>query len=153
MTSKATTIEAYLADVPTEKQAAVTKLYNTIKKAMPKGFEATMQYGMISFVVPHKLYPAGYHCKPTDALPFISLAAQKNAVTIYHMGLYANGDLLHWFTAEYPKHNVGKLDMGKSCIRFKKPVNIPYTLIAELCNKVTVQNWIDTYESLYKRKA
>lgn len=152
MTSKASTVNEYLAEITPDKQTATTKLYNTIKKNLPKGFEATMQYGMISFVVPHKLYPAGYHCKPTDALPFISLAAQKNAITIYHMGLYAKSDLLDWFQTEYPKQNVGKLDMGKSCIRFKKPENIPYTLIEALCQKVTVQNWIDSYESLYKSK-
>lgn len=150
MRSNVTDPKVYLEEVVEDKRAATKKLFTTIKKSLPKGFEPVMQYGMISFVVPHKLYPAGYHCKPTDALPFISLAAQKNAITIYHMGLYSTGKLVNWFVAEYPKQNVGKLDMGKSCVRFKKPENIPYELIAELCKKMTVDDWIKTYESLFK---
>jgi hypothetical protein len=105
---------------------------------------------MIGFVVPHALYPAGYHCAPQQPLTFISLASQKNFVALYHMGLYADTDLLQWWTNEYPRHSKTKLDMGKSCIRFKKPEHIPFELIAELCTKMTVQQWIEINEATLK---
>ena len=129
----------------------MARLRDTILKNLPKGFEETMQYGMLSYVVPHSLYPAGYHCKPSDALPFISLASQKNNISFYHMGMYARPELLSWFQSEYPKHAKSKLDMGKSCVRFKKMDDIPYKLIGALVKKVTVKDWVETYESLYKR--
>jgi len=146
MEAKASTISAYLEMLPEERQAAMKKLYEVIKKKLPKGFQETMQYGMISFVVPHSIYPAGYHCKPTDALPFMSIASQKGFIAIYHMGVYADPKLYKWFTDAYAKAGVGKLDMGKSCIRFKKIDKIPYELIGELCSKITVKDWIATYE-------
>ncbi len=98
-------------------------------------------------------YPAGYHCDPKQALPFISIASQKNFIAIYHMGIYSDPKLLEWFTAEYPKHSKTKLDMGKSCIRFKKPEAIPFELIGQLAEKMTPQNWIEKYESVLKRSA
>jgi hypothetical protein len=110
-----------------------------------------MSYGMIGFVVPHSIYPDGYHCDPKLPLPFISIASQKNFIAVYHMGIYADRNLLEWFENEFPKHSKSKLDMGKSCIRFKKINEIPYELIGQLAGKVSVNEWIKTYESVFKK--
>ncbi len=110
-----------------------------------------MNYGMIGYVVPHTLYPKGYHCKPTDPLPFMNIASQKNFIAVYHMGLYADPQLLKWFTQEYPKHSTQKLDMGKSCIRFKKPDQIPFKLLGELAAKMTPTQWIQLYEKAFQK--
>lgn len=128
------------------------KLREILQKHLPKGFEETLQYGMITYVVPHSLYPKGYHCKPTDALPFISIASQKAGIHLYHMGIYSDPDLLQWFTDAYAKACTTKLDMGKSCIRFKKLDQIPYELIGELAQKMTPQQWIERYESAFRKK-
>jgi hypothetical protein len=152
MSTSITAIPEYLATLTSDEQAVVNKIYNILKKNLPKGFTPIMQYGMISFVVPHKLYPAGYHCKPSEPLPFVGLASRKNMVSIYHMGIYASKDLLQWFTKAYEDLQIGKLDMGKSCIRFKKPEKIPYQLLAELCKKITVEDWISLYEKNYIKK-
>jgi len=141
----------YLASLPEDKRAAVAQLRAILLEHLPEGFQETINYGMLGYVVPHDLFPPGYHCDPDKPLPFIHLAAQKNYIALYHMGLYADPDLLHWFKQEYPRHTDRKLDMGKSCIRFKKPEHIPFTLIAELCRRVTAQEWIDQYESMRKR--
>ena len=151
MQSQAASPDMYMAELPADRIEAMTKLREVIRKNLPKGFEETMQYGMLSYVVPHSLYPAGYHCKPSDALPFVSLASQKNNISFYHMGVYAKPELLQWFTTEYPKYAKAKLDMGKSCVRFKKMDDIPYKLIGELVKKMTVKDWVATYESLYKK--
>ncbi|MFA7325996.1 MAG: DUF1801 domain-containing protein [Candidatus Kapaibacterium sp.] len=142
--------EEYISKVPDERKEAITKLRNTIKDNLPKGFKEVMSYGMIGYVVPHTLYPDGYHCSPELPLPFLSIASQKNFVALYHMGIYADKELLDWFVAEYPKYVKTKLDMGKSCIRFKKVETIPFDLIAELCTKMTAQQWIDLYEKNLK---
>jgi uncharacterized protein YdhG (YjbR/CyaY superfamily) len=151
MTIKADTVEDYLKAVEPSKNEAFQKLRNIVKKNMPKGFEECISYGMIGYVVPHKLYPKGYHCDPKLPLPFISIAAQKNFIALYHMGIYANPKLLKWFQEEYPKHSKTKLDMGKSCTRFKKPEDIPYDLIKELVTKTTVKEWVETYEKVFKK--
>jgi len=151
MQSKATTVETYLQELPAERQAAMKKLRTLVKKNLPKGFKEQMGYGMIGYVVPHSIYPGGYHCTPELPLPFMNIASQKNFIAVYHMGVYSDPKLLKWFTDEYAKAGVGKLDMGKSCIRFKKPENIPFDLIGELASKITVDDWIKTYESLFKR--
>ncbi len=150
MQSQSKTAESYLQEVPSERLEAFTTLRNTILKNIPKGFEECMSYGMIGYVVPHKIYPAGYHCDPKIPLPFVSIASQKNFIALYHMGIYANPELLAWFVEEYPKHCKTKLDMGKGCIRFKKPGDIPFKLIAELLKKITVKEWIAQYESVLK---
>ncbi len=147
MTSTETTPELYLASLPEDRKAAMTKLRHIIVENLPSGFQEGMSYGMITFVVPHSLYPPGYHCDPKQALPFISLASQKNFIALYHMSLYANKELLDWFEQEWPKHTSSKLDMGKSCIRFKKPELIPFDLIGELVSRVTPEEWIATYEA------
>lgn len=151
MQSKSNTVNDYLKEIPAERIEYFNKLRETILKNIPKGFEECMAYGMIGYVVPHKLYPAGYHCDPKIPLPFVSVASQKNFVALYHMGIYASPELLKWFVDEYPKHCKSKLDMGKSCIRFKKAEDIPFKLIGELMKKITVKDWISKYEELYKK--
>ena len=151
MKTEGNTVEAILSNVPPERAEAFNTLHQTILKNLPEGFEAAMSYGMLGYVVPHRIYPAGYHCKPAEPLPFASIASQKNSINFYHMGIYSNPELLDWFVAEYPKHCKQKLDMGKSCIRFKKLEEIPYELIGELMTKMSVQQWIDLYESQLKK--
>jgi uncharacterized protein YdhG (YjbR/CyaY superfamily) len=140
------TVDQYIAQLPENRQEIIRLLRNTILSNIPKGFEEVISYGMIGYVVPHSLYPGGYHCNPKLPLPFMNLASQKNFVTIYHMGIYANKELMDWFINEYPKYFKTKLDMGKGCIRFKKPDQIPYQLIGELAGKITVKEWINEYE-------
>lgn len=152
MQSKSASVTDYIKEVPEDRQPAFNQLRNTILKNLPKGFEETMSYGMIGYVVPHSIYPAGYHCSPQLPLPFINIASQKNFIAFYHMGMYADKSLLEWFTAEYPKYSNAKLDMGKSCIRFKKAEDIPYKLIAALVKKVSVKNWIALYEKNFQPK-
>ncbi len=152
MQSQATTVEAYLAELPDDRREAIEKLRKQFKKNLPKGFEECMGYGMIGYVVPHSLYPAGYHCNPKLPLPFINIASQKNFIAVYHMGIYANPQLLQWFTDAYAKQATTKLDMGKSCIRFKKPDQIPFKLFGELAAQITVQQWIDCIESVLKKR-
>ena len=151
MTSKATSPDAYIKGLPADRREATEALRAVIKKNLPKGFEETMSYGMIGYVVPHKLYPDGYHCDPKLPLPFMSIAAQKNFYAFYHMGLYADATLMKWFKAEWPKHTAAKPDMGKSCIRFKKADDIPLKLIGQLVKKVPVKSWIATYEQAFKK--
>lgn len=151
MQSKATTPKEYIDELPEERKEAITKLRKTILNNLPKGFEEVMGYGMIGYVVPHSKYPDGYHCDPKTPLPFINLASQKNHIGFYHMGIYSDPKLLKWFTTEYPKHVSGKLDMGKSCIRFKKMNKIPFELLGELVSKMTPDDWIERYESVIKR--
>ncbi|QQX76859.1 MULTISPECIES: DUF1801 domain-containing protein [Aequorivita] len=151
MQSKASTPDQYIAELPEDRKEVMQKLRDTVNKNLPKGFEETMQYGMLGYVVPHSIYPDGYHCNPKDALPFMALASQKNHIGFYHMGIYSDPALMKWFTEEYPKHATGKLDMGKSCIRFKNPKKIPFDLLGELTTKVSVDEWIAKYESILKR--
>jgi hypothetical protein len=142
----------YIEQLEEERKVPFQKLMNIISENLPKGFEADFMYKMPAFVVPKTLYPNGYHCSPELALPFINLASQKKFIALYHMGLYADTELHDWFVSEYPKHCKYKLDMGKSCIRFKKMEDIPFDLIQELMTKMTTQNWIDLYENKFLKK-
>ena len=151
MQSKSNTVAEYVKELPADRQPAIEKLRSVIKKNLPKGYKEEMIYGMIGYVVPHSLYPAGYHCKPTDPLPFMNIASQKNFIAVYHMGLYADPILMKWFMTEYPKHSTQKLDMGKSCIRFKKPDQIPFKLIGELTSKMNPAQWIALYEKAFRK--
>lgn len=151
MQSKATTPEQYLAELPEDRRIAMEKLRNIALKNLPKGFKEVMSYGMLGYVVSHETYPNGYHCTPELPLPFFNIASQKNSINIYHMVLYGNKDMHDWFVAEYPKHCKSKLDMGKSCVRFKKMDDIPYDLIGELLTKITVEDWIELYEKMLKK--
>lgn len=134
-----------------ERRAAFERLRAVVLENIPEGFEECISYGMIGYVVPHRLYAPGYHCDPKLPLPFVSIAAQKNFIALYHMGVYAVPALHDWFVAEYPQHAKGKLDMGKSCIRFKKTDDIPFDLIAQLLQKMTVEDWVGVYESEIKK--
>ena len=151
MQSKATTPEAYIAEMPEERQKAFSKLRNVIKKKLPKGFKEGMGYGMMGWSVPHSKYPAGYHCNPKDPLPFMGIASQKHFIAVYHMGVYADPKLLKWFTEAHAKASPKKLNMGKSCIRYKKPDDIPFELIGELASKITPDEWIAMYEKVLKK--
>lgn len=143
--------EQYLEQLPEERKQAMQQLRETMLENLPEGFAETISYGMIGYVVPHTVYPAGYHCNPTLPLPFVSIASQKNFIALYHMGLYADEKLLTWFTNEYPNYSKTKLDMGKSCIRFKKPAQIPFQLIGELVAKMSAAEWIALYESQIRK--
>ena len=151
MQYNATSPEEYIAQLPEDRQVSMDRLRQTILKNLPEGFKEGMSYGMIGYVVPHSLYPAGYHCDPKLPLPFLSIASQKNFIAFYHMGIYAEPELHDWFVAEYPKHVKTKLDMGKSCIRFKKPDQIPFELLGELVSRMSAEKWIAIYETNLKR--
>ncbi|NUU61341.1 DUF1801 domain-containing protein [Paenibacillus agri] len=138
--------EDYIHQLPEERQQAMEVLRKTVSDNLPEGFQETMTYDMIGYVVPHSIYPSGYHVKPEEPLPFISLASQKNHIAFYHMGIYIFPEVLTWFQEEYPKHVQTKLDMGKSCIRFKNPAVIPYNLLAELCRKISLADYLQRYE-------
>ncbi|MBM3412028.1 MAG: DUF1801 domain-containing protein [Bacteroidetes bacterium] len=149
--AKINSINEILANVPADRAEPFKKLHEIIVKNLPKGFEAAISYGGLGYVVPHSLYPNGYHCKPIEPLPFAGIASQKHSINFYHMGLYLDPILFNWFVKEYPKYTNQKLDMGKSCIRFKKFSDIPYKLIGELMKKMTVKDWISAYESRLKK--
>jgi uncharacterized protein YdhG (YjbR/CyaY superfamily) len=151
MKTPETTIDEILANLPDDRKEAFTKLHQTIVSNLPEGFEPGISYGMLGYVIPHHLYPAGYHCKPSEPLPFASLASQKNSISFYHMGIYLDPALMEWFVAEYPKHSTQKLDMGKSCIRFKNTEHIPYDLLGQLMQKMTAAQWIALYERNLKK--
>jgi uncharacterized protein YdhG (YjbR/CyaY superfamily) len=141
----------YIEQLPKDRQKAVQKLREIIKNNLPFGFQECINYKMIGYVVPHSIYPKGYHCDPKLPLPFMNLASQKNYIALYHTCIYANEELMNWFKTEYSKHTKYKLDMGKSCIRFKRMDDIPFELIGELCTKITVKEWIKIYEQQIKR--
>lgn len=145
-------LTAYIEQVPEHQKVAFLNLRETLKTNLPEGFQEMLSYKMLGFVVPHDIYPNGYHCDPKLPLPFINLAYQKNFIALYHMGIYVQPELLAWFQDTYPKHSKAKLDMGKSCIRFKKYDAIPYELIAQLCRKISVSQWIEIYSQNIKPK-
>ena len=147
-----TTPDELINNAPEERKEALRKLRKTILDNLPEGFRECINYGMVGYVVPHSLYPPGYHCDPKLPLPFLSFASQKNFIAFYHMGLYANPELLNWFVSEYQQVSKTKLDMGKSCVRFKKPDQIPFDLIGKLVSKITPEEWITLYEKNLKSK-
>ena len=151
MKAVGTTVNEILTSLPEDRVVPFNTLHDVIVHNLPLGFEVGISYGGLGYVVPHSIYPGGYHCKPSEPLPFAALASQKNSINFYHMGMYAHPALLEWFVEEYPKHTKQKLDMGKSCIRFKKLDDIPYTLIGELMTKMSVQDWIHIYEKNLKK--
>lgn len=147
MQRQAAAVEQYIDSLPDDRREVVAGLRKAINKNLPKGFEEVISSGMIGWVVPHSLYPDGYHCDPKTPLPFINLASQKSHIALYHMGVYSSPEVLDWFNAEWPKHSAKKLNMGKSCIRFKKPEDVPVALIGELASKISPQEWIELYEA------
>lgn len=151
MQIEASSPEEYISKIPEDRIPYFKKLRQTILDTIPRGFEEQMSYGMIGFVVPKTIYPAGYHCNTDLPLPFVNIASQKNFIALYHAGIYANKEIHDWFVSEYPKHCKRKLNMGKSCVRFKNAAEIPFELIAELLKKISVQDWISMYETTIKR--
>ena len=151
MTSNAKTPQEYIDSLQEDRKEIISNLRNIILKSLPKGFEEGIQYGMIGYFVPHSIYPDGYHCDPKIPLPFMNIASQKSFIAVYHMGIYTKTELMDWFVSEFPKHSSKKLDMGKSCIRFKNMNDIPYDLIGELASKLTPEEWINLYEKVYKK--
>ena len=145
------TPDQYVVELPNDRKEVIQRLRTILKENLPVGYEEEISYGMIGYVVPYSIYPAGYAVKPKVPLPLINLASQKNHVALYHMAVYAVPGIAEWFQTEYPKHCKTKLDMGKGCIRLKKMDDIPYDLIGELARKVDVQTWIDTYEKVVRR--
>ncbi len=142
----------YIEKAPEERRAALEKIWAAIGENIPDdGFAEGISYGFPAWVVPHSVYPDGYHCKPEEPLPFVSIASQKHFVALYHMGLYANPELMEWFVSEWPNHVDSKLDMGKSCIRFKKMDKIPFELIGELMKRMTATEWMGIYDSHIKK--
>ena len=152
MKIKANNILEYKKNVPEDKKDVFDKLMKTVRENIPKGFSEELSYGIPAWVVPHSLYPKGYHCSPELPLPFVSIASKKNFIALYHMGIYATPELFDWFMKEYPKHSKRKLDMGKSCIRFKKMDDIPFELIGDLMKKMNPKEWMEKYESAFVRK-
>lgn len=138
--------QEYMEQVDEKWRESFARLVDTVERHIPQGFEQMMQYGGIGFVVPLSTYPQGYHVTPDTPLPFIGLAAQKRHLALYHMGIYADPQLLTWFQEQYAKEMPTKLNMGKSCIRFTNPNKIPYGLIGELVAKMTPDEWIRLYE-------
>ena len=151
MKSTSKEVEAYLYALPDDRREALSTLRASILPHLPEGFREEMSYGTIGYVVPHELYPAGYHCDPRLPLPFMSIASQKRHVAVYHMGLYAIPDLMRWFVSEYGTRVAAKPDMGKSCVRFGNPRKIPFGLLGELAGKVDPREWIRVYEAVVKR--
>lgn len=147
-------IDEYIAQLPNDRKEAMARLREIIKGSLTEGFEEVMQYGMITYAVPHSIYPSGYHVNPKDPLPFLSIASQKNHIAFYHLGIYMFPEILKWVQEQYPKYVKTKLDIGKACIRFKNTKTIPFDLIEELCRKITVKDFIEGYEkSLSKAKS
>jgi len=151
MKANGKSVNEILTSLPEDRAEPFNKLHDVIVKNLPKGFEAAISYGGLGYVIPHSIYPAGYHCKPSEPLPFAGIASQKNSINFYHMGIYSDPKLFDWFVAEYPKHSKQKLDMGKSCVRFKKLNEIPYNLIGELMKKMSAEEWINIYETNLKK--
>ncbi|WP_419869999.1 DUF1801 domain-containing protein [Chryseobacterium sp. CT-SW4] len=151
MQIQAESIEDYISKIPEERHEAFRKLFTTINENLPEGFTGNVSYGMVGWAVPLETYPNGYHCSPGSPLPFINIASQKNFIALYHMGMYAKPELLEWFVSEYPKHSKRKLDMGKSCVRFKKMDDIPFELLAEVSKKMTPEDWIKCYEENFRK--
>lgn len=148
----AKTPDEYVNLLDENRQKIFQQLRKVIKKNLPKGFVETISYGSIGYVVPHDIYPKGYHCDPKLPLPFINIASQKNHISIHHLGIYASKELCGWFDAEYKKQYTSKLDLGKGCIRFKEKDNIPYDLIGQLVTKISVDEWIKMYEKAFCKK-
>jgi len=148
MQSKATTVDAYLAELPAERRAAIQKVRQVILDNLPSGYREGMQYGMIGYFVPHELYPAGYHVDPKQPLCFVALASQKNHMALYMMCQYVAGSE-KTFRAAWAKTGK-KLDMGKSCIRFKRVDDLALDLIGQAIRETPVDKHIAFYESVLK---
>lgn len=146
MISKAQTVKQYLAELPADRRAAIEAVRKVILKNLDKNYQEGMQYGMIGYYVPHSVYPSGYHCDPKQPLPFAGLASQKNHMAVYLMCVYGSPEHEEWFRKAWAKAGK-KLDMGKSCIRFKKLEDIPLDVIGKAIARVPAKKFIAFYES------
>lgn len=146
------TISEYLAGIPRERLPYFERLRESIKRGLPEGFVEQISSGMIGYVVPHSIYPAGYHCNPKDPLPYMNIASKKTGFSLYHLAIYGNKELYDWFMEGYSKIAKHKIDSGAGCVRFKYLEEIPFDLISELAAKMSVREWIEFYESTYKPK-
>jgi hypothetical protein len=146
MQSKATTVEEYLAELPDDRRDAIEAVRKTIVANLPQGYEEGMLYGMIGYFVPHSVYPSGYHCDAKQPLPFACLASQKNYMSLYLMGCYGNTEHEAWFLDAWAKTGK-KLDMGKSCVRFKKIDDLPLKVIGQAVKRMPVKKFIEYYEA------
>jgi hypothetical protein len=151
MKNAASTPDEYIASLPDDRKAAVSAIRDAVNSSLPEGFKECIAYGMIGWVVPHEIYPPGYHCNPKLPLGYMNLASKKGHIALHCLSLYGSEKLLAWFQKEWPKHTSYKLDMGKGCVRFKKFDDLPLKLISELAAKLTTQQWIDICEQAIKR--
>jgi hypothetical protein len=149
----AKTVSGYIESLPYDRKTSVSEIRKVINNNLPEGFEESIGMGMIIWSVPHSSFPAGYHCDPSKPLMLIGLSATKGGISLHHMGLYGSTPLLKWFESEWPKHTATKLDMGKACIRFKKPEDVPLDLIAGLASKLTPHAWVEQYETALLSRA
>lgn len=144
-------LKQFIDALPADRQLTFARLRDCVINSIPEGFQESFSENSVNYTVPHSLYPGGFHCNPALPLPFASIASQKTVITLHHLGLYADPALHSWFTSQYVKHVPKKLDMGKGCIRFKKPDLIPYELVSDLMSKTSVLEWIALYERRIKR--
>jgi hypothetical protein len=152
MQSKATTVEQYLAGLTDDRREALQAVRQVVLANLDKDYEEGMQYGMIGYYVPHRVYPAGYHCDPRQPLPFAGLASQKNYMSLYLMCVYGNSEHSRWFRDAWSKTGK-KLDMGKSCVRFKRPDDLALEVIAEAIRRVPAKTYIAHCEAAYNSKS
>lgn len=146
MQSKAKTVAAYLQSLPTERREAIAAVRKVILDNLDPDFEESMQYGMIGYCVPHRVFPAGYHCDPKLPLPFAGLASQKNYMSLYLMSVYGGSSEEVWLRAAW-KQAGKKLDMGKCCIRFKRLDDLPLDTVAEAFRRVPARAWVAYYQA------
>jgi len=146
MISKAATVKDYLAELPEDRRKAIEAVRKVIRQNLPKGYQETMQYGMIGYCVPHSVYPPGYHCDPKQPLPFAGLASQKNYMSLYLFCVYADPKEVEWFTRAWTAAGK-KLDMGKGCIRFRTIEDVPLDVVGEVIARAPVEKFIATYEA------
>lgn len=146
MQSKASTVPEYLASLPDDRRYALESLRKVFAANMDPLFEEGMQYGMIGYYLPHRAYPAGYHCDPKQPLPFAGLASQKHHLSLYLMCLYSEGTHLKWFSEEWTKSG-HKLDMGRCCVRFRRIEDVPLDVVAALLRRVTAKAYVEHYEA------
>jgi hypothetical protein len=149
MQSKAATVNDYLAELPADRREAIQVVRAVILKNLDKTYEEGMQYGMIGYYVPHRVYPAGYHCDPKQPLPYVALASQKHYMSLYIGCVYGDNDYAKWFIAAWKKTGK-KLDMGKSCVRFKKVEDLALDVIAEAIRRTPAKKYIQFYEMAMK---
>ncbi len=149
MQSKASTVALYLAELPDERRKDLEVVRQVILKNLDKDYEEGIQYGMIGYYVPHRLYPAGYHCDPKQPLPFACLASQKNYMSLYLMCVYGESNLTRWFQQAWAETGK-KLDMGKACVRFKNSEDLALDVIAEAIRRVPAQKYVDHCEAARK---